>query len=629
MIRRFAAVAAVFTCAVVWPASALADGHGLIKQFGPGAPGIGDPYFPLDGNGGYDVAALRPGPRLRPGDRRAERASRRSRRRATQNLSRFNLDLDGPDGPLGHGRTARGATWSRDGGELTITPARGLRDGTALHDGRAPTTACRSRSATPSSAARASSPPTTARWSPASRDGGRDLVPGQRPPARQGGVHVPRSPSPTASRRSPTARSTARAAAGGWTTWTWDATEPMASYLATATIGEFDVDAYRHGRHRATGTRSTPTCSTPVAAPRTGDAVRALAGRRTRRYKRLTRTISVPAGGAELSFWVDRDTEPDWDFFFVEAHTVGADDWTTLPDPTATPATDTGNSLPVLAAGSTRSSRTTRPTTATAPARRAAPPASGRRRRGASDGYEQWAVDLSRLRRAGRRGLAHLRQRRRRPVRRCLRRRHRRSRRGEGTTSFEDDGDTLDGWTVPGRARGQPAATRTTGSSAPPPTRPPPSATIVDGVVRPPAGDHRVPRGALRPLPVLDRRRRSSTTSTGSASRWRTRPGRSTRRASSTARAPSDDVVVHELAHQWYGDSLAVARLAAHLAQRGLRDVRRVAVERARGARAPRRRSSTSSTTSSRPTTRSGRRRSAIPGPDAAVRRRRSTPAAR
>ena len=44
------------------------------------------------------------------------------------------------------------------------------------------------------------------------------------------------------------------------------------------------------------------------------------------------RTITVPAGGATLSFWVTRDTEPTWDFMFVEAHTVGADDWTTLPD---------------------------------------------------------------------------------------------------------------------------------------------------------------------------------------------------------------------------------------------------------------------------------------------------------
>jgi hypothetical protein len=26
----------------------------VVRQFGPGAPGLGDPYFPLDGNGGYD-----------------------------------------------------------------------------------------------------------------------------------------------------------------------------------------------------------------------------------------------------------------------------------------------------------------------------------------------------------------------------------------------------------------------------------------------------------------------------------------------------------------------------------------------------------------------------------------------
>ena len=32
---------------------------------------------------------------------------------------------------------------------------------------------------------------------------------------------------------------------GRWTTWEWEAREPMASYLTTATIGEFDVRSYR------------------------------------------------------------------------------------------------------------------------------------------------------------------------------------------------------------------------------------------------------------------------------------------------------------------------------------------------------------------------------------------------
>ena len=63
-------------------------------------------------------------------------------------------------------------------------------------------------------------------------------------------------------------------------------------------------------------------------------------------YKRLTRTINVPAGGADLSFWVSHDTEQDWDFVFVEAHTVGQDDWTTLPDANGHTSTSTGDSCP-------------------------------------------------------------------------------------------------------------------------------------------------------------------------------------------------------------------------------------------------------------------------------------------
>ena len=49
-------------------------------------------------------------------------------------------------------------------------------------------------------------------------------------------------------------------------------------------------------------------------------------------YKRLMRTIDLTGvDAAELSFFASYDTEPDWDYLFVEAHTVGQDDWTTLP----------------------------------------------------------------------------------------------------------------------------------------------------------------------------------------------------------------------------------------------------------------------------------------------------------
>jgi murein tripeptide amidase MpaA len=61
-------------------------------------------------------------------------------------------------------------------------------------------------------------------------------------------------------------------------------------------------------------------------------------------YKRLTRTVDVPAGGGTLDFWTSYDTEVDWDYVFVEARTPGGDDWTTLPDINGHTSQDTGDS---------------------------------------------------------------------------------------------------------------------------------------------------------------------------------------------------------------------------------------------------------------------------------------------
>ena len=61
-------------------------------------------------------------------------------------------------------------------------------------------------------------------------------------------------------------------------------------------------------------------------------------------FKRLSHTISVPSGGATMSFWTSYDTELDWDHLFVEAHTVGQNDWTTLPDMNSHTNQETGES---------------------------------------------------------------------------------------------------------------------------------------------------------------------------------------------------------------------------------------------------------------------------------------------
>jgi Zinc carboxypeptidase len=64
-------------------------------------------------------------------------------------------------------------------------------------------------------------------------------------------------------------------------------------------------------------------------------------------YKRLTRTVDIPAGSTgELSFWTSYNTEPGWDFVFVEAHTVGQDNWTTLPDLNGHTSDVVGSSCP-------------------------------------------------------------------------------------------------------------------------------------------------------------------------------------------------------------------------------------------------------------------------------------------
>jgi hypothetical protein len=70
-------------------------------------------------------------------------------------------------------------------------------------------------------------------------------------------------------------------------------------------------------------------------------------------FKRLMRSIDLTGVAASdnptLTFRTSYDTEPDWDFVFVEAHTVGQDDWTTLPDANGHTSQSTGPNDPDLA----------------------------------------------------------------------------------------------------------------------------------------------------------------------------------------------------------------------------------------------------------------------------------------
>jgi zinc carboxypeptidase/immune inhibitor InhA-like protein len=177
-------------------------------------------------------------------------------------------------------------------------------------------------------------------------------------------------------------------------------------------------------------------------------------------YKRLARTITVPAGGATLSFWTSYNLEIDFDYMVVEAHTVGQDDWTTLPDVNGHTTSDLSSDLSCTGGWSNPNDQanvlhpflthyqTFQPgtgactSTGTTGAWNAA--------NGSSGGWQQWQVDLAPY--AGRQveisitslsdwGLQQF------PgvfIDDVV------VSTGEGSTSFEDDGNQMDGWTVPG-----------------------------------------------------------------------------------------------------------------------------------------------------------------------------------
>ena len=79
----------------------------------PGAAGIGDPYFPLDGNGGIDVLHYDIHDTLPLRRRAACAAGPGSRLRATQDLSRFDLDFLLPVQPGDRGRPRARSTTRR------------------------------------------------------------------------------------------------------------------------------------------------------------------------------------------------------------------------------------------------------------------------------------------------------------------------------------------------------------------------------------------------------------------------------------------------------------------------------------------------------------------------------------
>ncbi|GKQ36482.1 hypothetical protein ALMP_30240, partial [Streptomyces sp. A012304] len=96
---------------------------------GAGRPGVGDPYFPKAGNGGYDVGHYDLTLAYDPGTRRLTGTARVTAR-ATQHLTAFDMDLKGLDVEqvTVDGVPAR-ADRDDDDQELTVHPAEPLAKG--------------------------------------------------------------------------------------------------------------------------------------------------------------------------------------------------------------------------------------------------------------------------------------------------------------------------------------------------------------------------------------------------------------------------------------------------------------------------------------------------------------------
>jgi aminopeptidase N len=241
MHRRLAVITTAGVLVAMGTGTAAADGGGH-EEPRPGAPGIGDPYYPLDGNGGYDVEHYGLDLRYDPAtDVLAGTATITAR--ATQSLSSFDLDLQGLEVrsvTVG----GRPATWTRDGQELVVTPAHPVYEHRqfvveVVYDG-VPETLSTSLGDmgfmhTDDGAVVAGQPHGAATWFPAN-DHPRDAA------SVDLSVTVPEGLEGVSNG---VLRGTETA--DGWTTWSWSAAEPMATYLVTMAVGEFDLRHYEAG----------------------------------------------------------------------------------------------------------------------------------------------------------------------------------------------------------------------------------------------------------------------------------------------------------------------------------------------------------------------------------------------
>ena len=212
-------------------------GAAFAADFTPGSDGLGDPFYPLGGNGGYQVEhydlTLDYDPPSNVLTGTAEITAV-----AEQDLSRFDLDFRGFT--IG-GLTVNGlpAGFTRNGQELVITPAAGLAIGepftitvgyhgtpTVVTD---PDQSIEGWVPTDDGAVSVGEPQGSPGWFPCN-DNPRDKA------TYDFTVTVPAGLTAMAN-----GVLVSQETSNGKTTWVWTETDPMATYLATTDIGRFNL----------------------------------------------------------------------------------------------------------------------------------------------------------------------------------------------------------------------------------------------------------------------------------------------------------------------------------------------------------------------------------------------------
>jgi aminopeptidase N len=239
MLKRFGRAALCVAALVL-----ILAGTAGAAAFEPGSSGLGDPFFPNAGNGGYDVSHYSLTLGYEPTSNQLAGTAVVTAT-ATQDLSRFNLDLRGfsISRLLVNGQAA---TFAREGEqELVITPSAGLPSGSQFtvavdYAGTPlvvtdPDEAIEGWVPTDDGAFVVGEPQGSPGWYPAN-DNPRDKA------KYDFSVTVPDGLTVLAN-----GVLVSHASSGGKTTWVWRETDPMAPYLATATLGVFDLTISKVG----------------------------------------------------------------------------------------------------------------------------------------------------------------------------------------------------------------------------------------------------------------------------------------------------------------------------------------------------------------------------------------------